>query len=256
MTRHKRYSDHQEPSQSTIDRYRADYKNLHKKAKFENDRPYGGSNNKIGNLGYKPKTNHGMFKQVAGYDNVYILSGNSHKLLISTLRDANTQRKDYVAASDRLSTILLEGSLGHEKMVTEKRLSPTGSEYDHHMLANPKLCYVSILRSAEAMLTRTFQLADDVASGFVLIQRNEATAKPEYFYHKFPKDLNQRTVFVVDPMLATGGSIIKCIDLLIKEGVVPENIRFVNIISAPEGIRNLSKAYPEVKFYTAAIDEK
>ena len=197
-----------------------------------------------------------MFEKVVGYDNVYTLAGNTHKLLISTLRDTNTSRKDFVTASDRISTIILEGSLGYETMVTEKRKSPSGAEYDHYMLANPKLCYVSILRSAEAMLSRTFQLAEDIAAGFVLIQRNEETAQPDYFYHKFPKDLTERVVYIVDPMLATGGSCCMCIELLIKEGVPEKNIRFVNIITCIDGMDNLTKKYPEVMIFTAVIDEK
>ena len=195
-----------------------------------------------------------MYNKVTGYSDVYLLAGNSHKLHLSTLRDENTTRKEFVATSDRISTILLEGALGFEEMVTEKRKAPTGCFYDHYMLQNPKICYVSVLRSAEAMLNRTYQLADDVSQGFVLIQRDEKTHQPQYFYHKFPKDLSTRICYIVDPMLATGGSGCKCIELLIEEGVPEHNIRFINIITCHQGIANLKFLYPDVRVFTAVID--
>ena len=147
-----------------------------------------------------------MFTKIERYNNVYELKGNSHKLLMSIVRDQNTPRKDFVNSSDRITNLLLEGALGYENMTTEKRRTPTGCYYDHYSLENPKLCYVSILRAAEAMIHRTYQLQDDVAQAFVLIQRDESTHNPHYFYHKFPLDLTERIVYVVDLMLATGGS--------------------------------------------------
>ena len=77
---------------------------------------------------------------------------------------------------------------------------------------------------------------------------------PEYFYHKFPKDLKERTVVIVDPMVATGGSLIKCIDYLVDTGVKDENIRFVNMFSVKEGLTAVNEKYPGVKIYTAEID--
>jgi uracil phosphoribosyltransferase len=188
------------------------------------------------------------------YPCVFELESPIGKYLCSILRDTNCARKDFIAASNRLSTILLEGVLGEEPMVTEKRIAPTGAEYDHYLLKNPKLCYVSILRSAEAMLGQTMLLADDVAHGFILIQRNEETAMPEYYYHKFPKDLKERTVVIVDPMIGTGGSACKCIEYLVGEGVHAENIRVVNMFSVKEGLELITGRYPGVKVYTAVID--
>jgi uracil phosphoribosyltransferase len=188
------------------------------------------------------------------YPNVSKLSGNISKYLCSILRDQNTSRKDFIAASDRLSTLLLEGVLGEEEMVTELRISGCGAKYNHYLLKNPKLCYMSILRSAEAMMGKSYLLADDIAHGFILIKRNEETALPDYYYHKFPKDLQERTVIIVDPMVATGGSLNKCIEYLVKVGVKDENIRFVNMFSVKEGLTEVNEKYPGLKIYTAEID--
>merc|ERR1712194_393077 len=201
----------------------------------------------------RSKYHKNMFAQTP-FPNVFRLDSKISKYLSSTLRDKNTTRKDFISASNRLSTLLLEGVLGEEPMVTEKRISGCGVEYDHYVLKNPKLCYVSILRSAEAMLGQTYQLAEDIAHGFILIQRDEKTHLPEYFYHKFPKDLKERTVVIVDPMIGTGGSLMKCIDYLVNDGVKDENIRFVNIISVAEGLTAVNEKYPGVKIYTAEID--
>ena len=267
------------------------------KSLFQNsDKASGGSNYMDDNLESKPDATHGTFEQVAGYDNVYILAKNEHKLLMSTLTGDNTLRKDYVETLDKVTEILLEGTLGHEEMVTEKRLSPTGAEYDHYTRAHPKLCYVSMMRSAQANNDRIFSLfkgnvafiknmlgqftwqnafkirklmgpklkksgkiqtKKDLEAGLIqLCDRNEETGKTDYFYDEFPEDVSERIVCLVDPVLVTGGSTVTCIDQLIKEGVPQENIRFVNMVSSPKGISNLVKAYPKVKFYTGAIDEK
>lgn len=188
------------------------------------------------------------------HPSVFQLNSPIGKYLCSILRDTNCMRKDFIAASNRLSTILLEGVLGEEPMVTEKRIAATGAEYDHYLLKNPKLCYVSILRSAEAMLGQTYLLADDVAHGFILIQRNIETALPEYYYHKFPKDLTERIVVIVDPMIGTGGSACKCIEYLVGEGVEAGNIRVISMFSVKDGLKLVTERFPGVKVYTAVID--
>ena len=176
------------------------------------------------------------------------------KLLMSKLRDKSTSHIEFVSITKRLSTLLLETALGEEELITETRISATGAEYDHYLLKNPKICYISVLRAAEAMVNQCQQLTEDIAVGFVLIQRDEKTALPEYFYKKLPKDITERIVFIADPMLATGGSVCKCIELLVEVGVPAANIRFVNLISCQEGIDRINNEFPDVKVFTGVID--
>lgn len=91
--------------------------------------------------------------------------------------------------------------------------------------------------------------------GKILIQRDEETALPKLFYVKLPHDIGQRYVFLLDPMLATGGSAIMAIDSLKERGVTADRIIFVNLVSCPEGLTNLFRAHPQIKVVTAAIDE-
>lgn len=94
-----------------------------------------------------------------------------------------------------------------------------------------------------------------VRIGKILIQRDEETALPKLFYSKLPMDVAQRYCLLLDPMLATGGSVIKAIEVLLEAGVKEENIIFINLIASPEGIRALHERYPRVQTVVAAIDE-
>ena len=90
--------------------------------------------------------------------------------------------------------------------------------------------------------------------GVIGLYRNEETLKPVKYYYKVPKDIADRTVILLDPMLATGGSAIDAISMLKEDGV--KNIKFLCIIAAPEGIKKIEELYPEVEVYCAKIDEK
>ena len=85
--------------------------------------------------------------------------------------------------------------------------------------------------------------------------RDEKTLEPHEYFVKLPSDIDKRQIFVVDPMLATGGSAIMAIDALIKRGVDESNIKFVCLVAAPEGMEALQKAHGDVGIYTAALDD-
>ena len=90
--------------------------------------------------------------------------------------------------------------------------------------------------------------------GHVGLYRDEETLEPVEYFVKLPADIAERQLFVVDPMLATGGSAIMAIDLLKKRGAT--NIKFVCLVAAPEGVKALQEAHPDVDIYTAGLDEK
>ena len=99
-----------------------------------------------------------------------------------------------------------------------------------------------------------FDFVSSVRIGKILIQRDEATAQPTLYYTKLPPDVAHRFCLLLDPMLATGGSVLKAIEVLIEHGVTPDRIIFLNLVASPEGLRILEQKYPEVQVVVAAID--
>jgi len=99
------------------------------------------------------------------------------------------------------------------------------------------------------------EVCRSVRIGKILIQRDEETAQPKLFYSKFPPDIALRYVLLLDPMLATGGSAMKAVEVLMEHGVPEERIIFVNLISAPEGLKNFCAKYPQLRVITGWIDQ-
>ena len=121
-------------------------------------------------------------------------------------------------------------------------------------LAGKKLAVIPILRAGLGMVEGVLTMIPSAKVGHIGLYRNEETLEPVEYYCKIPKDCSERDVFVVDPMLATGGSAIAAIQMLKNRGV--KNIRFMCIIAAPEGVKKLQEAHPDVEVYIGALDEK
>ena len=122
------------------------------------------------------------------------------------------------------------------------------------MLAGKKLAIVPILRAGLGMVDSLVDLIPSAKIGHIGLYRDPETHEPVEYYCKLPEDVGNRVVFVVDPMLATGGSAVAAIDFLKKHGC--KNIIMMNIIGCPEGIKRVTEAHPDVDLYLAACDEK
>ena len=122
------------------------------------------------------------------------------------------------------------------------------------MLKGEDIAIVPILRAGLGFVDGMLALYPNAKVGHVGLYRDPETHMPVEYYCKLPKDIDKRTIFVVDPMLATGGSAEAAITMLKKRGL--NNIRFMCLVAAPEGVEVLNKAHPDVKVYTAALDEK
>ena len=122
------------------------------------------------------------------------------------------------------------------------------------MLAGKKLAIVPVLRAGLGMVDSMVDLIPSAKIGHIGLYRYPETHKPVEYYCKLPDDIGNRVVFVVDPMLATGGSAVAAIDFLKKYGC--KNIIMMNIIGCPEGIKAVQDAHPDVDLYLAACDEK
>ncbi len=188
------------------------------------------------------------------YPQVEVLPTNGQvKALFGSIRSKLTTRQKFIFDSDRLITMLVEFGLSKLPYKEQTVLTPLDEVYVGATFA-VKLCGVSIVRAGESMEKALTNIVQQARIGKILIQRDEETALPKLIYDKLPADIYDRHVLLLDPMLATGGSAICAIQVLLKNGVKEENIIFVNLISCPEGISALCTAHPKVRVVTGEMD--
>ncbi|KAK1923482.1 putative uracil phosphoribosyltransferase 1 [Papiliotrema laurentii] len=174
--------------------------------------------------------------------------------LLTIIRDEKTQRGDFVFTSDRIIRLLVEEGLNHLPVVPRTVRTPVGIDYDG-VAFQGRICGVSIMRAGEAMEAGLRDCCRSVRIGKILIQRDEETCQPKLFYAKLPDDISERYCLLLDPMLATGGSCIKAIEVLLSHGVQEDKIIFLNLIASPEGINNVCLKFPKLRMITAWVDE-
>ena len=177
-----------------------------------------------------------------------------HKLTI--LRDKKTGTKEFRELVSEISTLLCYEALKDATLLSKEIETPL-TKMTGEMINEDKYAFIPILRAGTGMLDGLINIMPNAKIGHIGLYRNEETLKPVKYYYKVPKDIAEREVIVLDPMLATGGSSIDAISM-IKEDAKNENlkIKFLCIIAAPEGIKALEEAHPDVQIYTASLDEK
>ncbi|KAL0351131.1 UNVERIFIED_CONTAM: Uridine kinase-like protein 2, chloroplastic [Sesamum radiatum] len=187
------------------------------------------------------------------YPNVYVIQSTFQIRGMHTLiRDRDISKHDFVFYSDRLIRLVVEHGLGHLPFTEKQIVTPTGSVYTGVDFCK-KLCGVSIVRSGESMENALRACCKGIKIGKILIHRDGDNGK-QLIYEKLPKDICERHVLLLDPVLATGNSANQAIELLIQKGVPESHIIFLNLISAPEGIHCVSKRFPSLKIVTSEID--
>ncbi len=189
--------------------------------------------------------------QYKDYENVTILEHPLIQHKISMLRDKNTGTNEFRKLVEEIAVLegyeaLRDLPLEDVEVETpiEKCLSP--------MIAGKKLAIVPILRAGLGMVEGVLTLVPTAKVGHIGLCRNEETHEPEEYYCKLPSPIDQRTIVVVDPMLATGGSAVSAVDFIKARG--GKNIKFMCVIAAPEGIERLMKAHPDVQLYVGHLD--
>lgn len=173
-----------------------------------------------------------------------------HKL--SILRDKNTSSKDFRTLISEIATLECYEAT-RDLPVSEVEIETPVATCKAHHLAGKKLAFVPILRAGLGMVEGVLSLVPSARVGHIGLYRDPETLKPVEYYCKLPADIGDRDVIVLDPMLATGGSAIDAITL-IKERK-PRSIKFMGIIAAPEGLKALQYAHPDVDIYCAALDD-
>lgn len=172
-----------------------------------------------------------------------------HKL--SLMRDQSTSTASFRRLLREISQ-LLAYEITREMEMTTRRIQTPMEEMDAPVLEGKKLALISILRAGNGLLDGVLELIPAARVGFVGLYRDEKTLEPVQYYFKVPESLEDRLVIAVDPMLATGNSSVAAIDLLKKAGA--NNIRFMCLLAAPEGVARMKEAHPDVPIVTAALD--
>lgn len=152
----------------------------------------------------------------ATHENVNVLKQTQQLIaLLTTIRDENTGRGDFIFYSNRIIRLLVEEGLNYLPVIERTVSTATGNDYKG-VTFEGKICGVSIMRAGESMEQGLRDCCRSVRIGKILIQRDEETAKAKLYYSKLPEDIASRWVFLLDPMLATGGSAIKAVEVLVR----------------------------------------
>ena len=189
--------------------------------------------------------------QYKDYKNVTILEHPLIQHKISMLRDKNTGTNEFRKLVEEIA--VLEGYEALRDLPVEDVEVETPIEKCMTpMIAGKKLAIVPILRAGLGMVEGVLTLVPTAKVGHIGLCRNEETHEPEEYYCKLPSPIEQRTIVVVDPMLATGGSAVSAVDFIKARG--GKNIQFMCVIAAPEGIDRLMEAHPDVQLYVGHLD--
>ncbi|MBS6613583.1 MAG: uracil phosphoribosyltransferase [Eubacterium sp.] len=173
-----------------------------------------------------------------------------HKL--SVLRDVRTGTKEFRDLVNEIAMLMVYDATRDLPLQDIEVQTPCGVAHCKE-LAGRKLAFVPILRAGLGMVDGALALVPSAKVGHIGLYRDETTLEPVEYYCKLPKDIEERDVFVVDPMLATGGSAIDAIGQIKKRS--PRSIKFLCMIAAPEGLEALKNAHPDVDIFVAGMDD-
>lgn len=174
-----------------------------------------------------------------------------HKLAI--LRDKKTGTKEFREIASEIAMFLCYEAT-RDARLEEVEVETPIEKMKTKKLDEDQYAFVPILRAGTGMLDGLTNVIPNAKIGHIGLYRNEETLEPVKYYYKVPKDIQNREVMILDPMLATGGSALDAISMIKKEGV--KKIKFLCIIAAPEGIARIEKEYPDVEIYAAALDRE
>ena len=173
----------------------------------------------------------------------------THKLTI--MRQTETGSKDFRQLLEEIA-MLMGYELTRDLPMEEITIQTPVAETKAKILSGKKLAIVPILRAGLGMVGGLESLLPVAKIGHIGLYRDPETHLPVEYYCKLPQDIEERLVILVDPMLATGGSAVDALSMLKKRGCT--NIRFMCLVAAPEGIKKVMEAHPDVDIYTAAMD--
>ena len=173
-----------------------------------------------------------------------------HKLTL--IRDIRTGTKDFRELLEEIA-MLMAYELTRDLPLEEIEVETPVAKCRARVLAGKKISVVPILRAGLGMVSGVLRLIPAAKVGHIGVYRDPQTLKPVEYYCKLPPDVSEREVIVIDPMLATGGSSVAALDMLKRGGA--KQIKLMCLVAAPEGVKIVNDAHPDVEIYTAAVDE-
>lgn len=174
-----------------------------------------------------------------------------HKLTF--LRDKETGTKHFRELVNEIATLMCYEATRDWPLMDVQTETPM-QVATTQVIEGKKVAFVPILRAGLGMVDGMLNLVPSAKVGHIGLYRDHETLQPVEYYNKLPLDIEERDVMILDPMLATGGSAMDAISIVKKSN--PKSIKFLCIIAAPEGLKALSEAHPDVNIYCAAVDEK
>lgn len=190
---------------------------------------------------------------LSAYTDISVIEHPFVKHKLTSLRDKNTSTREFRMLVEELGTLIgyeatrdLETVDAEVETPLETTLSP--------VLKGKKLCIVTIMRAGNGLAEGVLKLSPSARVGHVGLYRDPETKQPVEYYLKMPHSIDERTIIVVDPMLATGNSAILAIDKMKEMGA--KDIRFICLFAAPEGIKAFKDEHPDVPMYIGAIDRE
>lgn len=171
---------------------------------------------------------------------------------VGIMRDKKTGTKEFRELASEIAMFLCYEALRDaeaEEIEVETPIAKTTVK----RVNEDKYVFVPILRAGMGMSDGITRIIPNAKIGVIGLYRNEETLEPVRYYYKVPKDIKNREAILLDPMLATGGSAIDAIKMMKQDGV--KKIKFLCLIAAPEGIKKVEEAYPDVQIYCAKIDD-
>ena len=187
------------------------------------------------------------------FKNVFIFDHPLVKHKIAILRDKNTGMKQFRELIEEITTIMTYESMRDVELVPVEVETPLEKTVQYKV-KEESIAIVPILRAGLGMVNGVHTVFPTACVGHIGMCRNEQTLEPQEYYCKLPDGIENKTVFLVDPMLATGGSAVDALKALKKRGC--KNIKFMAIIGAPEGIEKVATAHPDVKIYVSTLDRQ
>ncbi len=187
------------------------------------------------------------------FENVFVFDHPLIKHKIAILRDKKTGTKEFRELIEEITTIMTYEStrdIKLEKVTVETPLEKT----EQYKVPEESVAIVPILRAGLGMVNGVHKVFPTARVGHIGMYRNEETLQPQEYYCKLPDGIDKKTVFLVDPMLATGGSACDALDALKKRGC--KNIKFMAVIGVPEGVEKVAKAHPDVQVYVSTLDRQ
>ncbi len=185
------------------------------------------------------------------YPNVFLFDHPLIKHKVSILRDKHTSMKEFRELIEEIATVMTYESMKDVELVPVGVETPLEKTVGYRV-KEESIVIVPILRAGLGMVNGVHRVLPTAHVGHIGMYRDETTLEPQEYYCKLPDGIADKTVYLVDPMLATGGSACDAIAALKKRGV--KKIKFMAVIGAPEGVAKVAEAYPDVSVYVSTLD--